>query len=95
MGFFSNLFNIKNAPTVTETVSAPYVPPYPLEKDFYNLEKEEWSGALPPHSMTLSFVLPYSDWCEFEKSDLYQDLENYLRELQKQGNLSENVSTQD
>lgn len=83
MGFFNNLFNIEKAPTVNKTVSAPYVPPYPLEKDFYTFDKVEWSGALPPHSMTLSFVLPYSDWCEFEKSDLYRDLENYLQELQK------------
>ena len=58
MGFFNNLFNIEKAPTVTKTVSAPYVPPYPLEKDFYTFDKVEWSGALPPHSMTLSFVLP-------------------------------------
>lgn len=92
MGFFNNLFNIEKAPTVTKTVSAPYVPPYPLEKDFYTFDKVEWSGALPPHSMTLSFVLPYSDWCEFEKSDLYRDLENYLQELQKRGNPNENVA---
>lgn len=95
MGFFNNLFNIEKAPTVTKTVSVPYVPPYPLEKDFYTFDKVEWSGALPPHSMTLSFVLPYSDWCEFEKSDLYRDLENYLQELQKRGNPNENVGTQD
>lgn len=95
MGFFNNLFNIEKAPTVTKTVSAPYVPPYPLEKDFYTFDKVEWSGALPPHSMTLSFVLPYSDWCEFEKSDLYRDLENYLQELQKRGNPNENVGIQD
>ena len=94
MGFFNNLFNIKKARTVTKTVSAPYVPPYPLEKDFYTFDKVEWSGALPPHSMTLSFVLPYSDWCEFEKSDLYRDLENYLQELQKRGNPNENVDRQ-
>lgn len=95
MGFFNNLFNTEKAPTVNKTVSAPYVPPYPLEKDFYTFDKVEWSGALPPHSMTLSFVLPYSDWCEFEKSDLYRDLENYLQELQKRGNPNENVGTQD
>lgn len=38
MGFFNNLFNIEKAPTVTKTVSAPYVPPYPLEKDFYTFD---------------------------------------------------------
>lgn len=43
MGFFNNLFNIEKAPTVNKTVSAPYVPPYPLEKDFYTFDKVEWS----------------------------------------------------
>lgn len=81
----SNLFNIGKAPTVTKTVSAPYVSAYPLEKDFYNLATEEWNGVFVPHSIALSFVLPYSDWCEFEKSDLYRDLKNYLLELQKRG----------
>ena len=38
MGFFNNLFNIEKAPTVNKTVSAPYVPPYPLEKDFYTFD---------------------------------------------------------
>lgn len=83
MGLFSNLFGIGNVTVETEPATTPYVPPYPLEKDFYQFDMVEWSGALPPHSVTLSFVIPYSDWCEFEKSDLYRDLEHYLQELQK------------
>ena len=40
--------------------TVPYVPPYPLEDDFYTLTREEWTGALPPHSVTLflCFLIP-------------------------------------
>ena len=85
------IFRNKKAPTVT---SVPRVPLYPTPEQFYILEKEEWSGLLPPHSVKISFVLPYSDWCEFEKSNLFQSLENHLQELQKRDNLNENVNNQ-
>ena len=99
----NDIFNMNSFPkpiaeknvTPGPRFTVPYVPPYPLEDDFYTLTREEWTGALPPHSVTLSFVLPYSDWCEFEKSDLYQDLDKYLQALRKRGNQSEHVSTQD
>ena len=75
----------KVEPKKTESVFCqPY---YPKEWDFYSITLEEYGGALPIHSMRMSFVIPYSDWCEFEKSNLYQRLEQYLEELQKRDNL--------
>lgn len=37
-----------------------------------------------PHVVTMSFELPYLDWCRFEQSDLYRSLIKYLEELKKQ-----------
>ena len=35
----------------------------------------------------MSFVLPYDDWCEFSKSNLYKHLQEYLQELKRRDNL--------
>lgn len=65
----------------------PYYQDYPKQQDFYSISLEEYGGALPIHSMRMSFALPYSDWCEFEKSNLYAHIQQYLQELQKRDNL--------
>lgn len=62
---------------------------YPKRSDFYSIISEEYSGALPIHSVRMSFVLPYDDWCEFEKSNLFRLLSEYLEELQKRENQNE------
>lgn len=66
---------------------------YPREKDFYILETEEFSGALPPHSVRMSVAFPYRDWCEFEKSVLFHRFSEYLEELQTRDNLNERTDT--
>lgn len=79
------IFQRKNFPKA-ETAE-PLVHNYPREQDFYSISLEEYGGALPIHSVRMSFVLPYDDWCEFEKSNLYKHLRQYLLELQKRDNL--------
>lgn len=44
----------------------------------------EFSGLTRPHTVRMSFELPYLDWCRFEKSDLFRCLTEYLEELQTQ-----------
>lgn len=68
---------------------------YPKEKDFYILETEEFSGALPLHSVRMIVAFPYRDWCEFEKSELFHRFSEYLEELQTRDNLNETTDTQD
>lgn len=77
----------KRARSIDETQKAvPCELNYPKRSDFYSIISEEYSGALPIHSVRMSFVLPYDDWCEFEKSNLFRLLSEYLEGLQKQEN---------
>lgn len=62
---------------------------YPKEKDFFNIHYEEYGGLLPIHSVRMSFALPFDDWCEFQNSELFQELLKYLRERQKLSNQNE------
>ena len=32
------------------------------------------------HTVELKILMSYSDWCQFSKSQLYQDLEQYVNE---------------
>lgn len=59
---------------------------YPTEKDFFTIHYEEYDGLLPIHSVRMSFALPFDDWCEFQKSNLFQELLEYLREQHKLSN---------
>ena len=74
-----------NAPETEKVV--PIETNYPKENDFYSVVLEEYGGLLPIHSMRISFAIPYNDWCEFEKSNLYKHLLQYLQELKKRDNL--------
>lgn len=58
-------------------------PAYPIQSDFYEISLEKYGGELPIHSVRMSFVLPYDDWCEFSKSNLYKHFQEYLLELRK------------
>lgn len=82
---FKRKNNADNSPKTEKVV--PNETNYPKEKDFYSIALEEYGGLLPIHSVGISFVLPYDDWCEFEKSNLYRLLQQYLLELQKRDNL--------
>ncbi len=62
-------------------------PAYPIQSDFYEISLEKYGGELPIHSVRMSFVLPYDDWCEFSKSNLYKHFQEYLLELKKRDNL--------
>ena len=59
---------------------------YPDECGFFEINKAEFYGLLPPHSIRMTLSLPYSDWCKFEASQVYRDLVEYLREAEKQYN---------
>lgn len=67
------------------------VPPYPEPECFNEIETEEWSGELPTHSVRMSVVFAYSDWCEFENSELFLSLLRYLSELRKRNNQPEMI----
>lgn len=47
-------------------------------------EIQEFKTLSYPHTVRMSFELPYLDWCRFEKSELFRDLTDYFKELQKQ-----------
>lgn len=79
----------KNKRRIDETPPIPRHLNYPREKDFFILEKEEFSGALPPHSVRMIVAFPYRDWCEFEKSELFRRFSEYLEELQTRDNPNE------
>ena len=79
------IFNRKKKKAVPQEVNYPSFD-YPNATDMYSISYEEYGGLLPIHSMKISFVLPYNDWCEFEKSNLYKHLLQYLQELQKRDN---------
>ena len=96
MGF---LFKNKKAPTIVSVPTASSLerslPLFaPKREDFYQIHREEFKGVFLDDSTRISFLIPYSDWCEFEKSDLYQDLEDYLQGLQKRDSLNESVNIQ-
>ena len=59
-------------------------PAYPIQSDFYEISLEKYGGELPIHSVRMSFVLPYDDWCEFSKSNLYKYFQEYLLELKNE-----------
>lgn len=61
-------------------------PAYPVQSDFYKISLEEFGGELPIHSVQMTFVLPYDDWCEFSKSNLYKHFQEYLQELKRRDN---------
>ena len=85
----------KNKRRIGEAPPIPRHLNYPKEKDYFILETEEFSGALPPHSVRMSVAFPYRDWCEFEKSVLFRRFSEYLEELQTRDNLHERTDTQD
>ena len=78
-----------------EKRAVPYYENYPREKEFYSIVKEEYGGLIPIHSVRTSFSLPYSDWCEFQKSEVYQFLSEYLEELHKRYILNQKTDKSD
>lgn len=56
---------------------------------------EDFNGLGRPRVVRMSFELPYLDWCIFEKTELFQLLTTYLKELQNQESQHEEAQTID
>lgn len=47
-------------------------------------ETTEFKSIEHPHTVRMTFELPYLDWCRFENSELFHQLTAYLEGLEKQ-----------
>ncbi len=46
----------------------------------------EKMGVRKPHTVCMSFILPYNDWCILEKTEVFRLLTEYLDAVEKRDN---------
>ena len=58
-------------------------------------ETIEFKSIEHPHTVRMTFELPYLDWCRFENSELFHQLTAYLEGLEKQNIPTSHQEVQD